>query len=151
VNHAVPIARLARVFEALAAERLPAPEDRKWAVSSLRSYFDGDCGFIEAFGLEVQPGQSDPRTVAALERRNELICEASLKHWPVAADFHRALSRYATAVWPRERLLPSCPQSRLGKPEEFLWRILRERDHVISSQQIRDITHRSAPLFTAIG
>lgn len=130
-----------RVTEALAAGTLPERDDCTWLVSEAQKYYDGECGLVEALGLNVDAGQRDPRTVLALQLRDESVRAAS-KYWPVAENLHLALNRYFCAGWKRERELRDCPAHRIGKPEEFLWRILKAREHVISSKQIRDILRR---------
>ena len=141
MNYASPISRLARVAEALAADQLPEPADRMWLVQGARTYIGGEWGLLEALGLNVDQGQRDPRTALALERRDVTVRAAS-KYWPVAENLHLALNRYFCSGWQRERHLQECPANRIGRPEEWLWRILNAREQVICSKHIRDIVRK---------
>jgi hypothetical protein len=100
-------ARFARIQAALTENRQPAPDDVEWVLS------------IDAESVRRRPGTE------GLEEAKRLIVEFARKFCLTSLQMHACIARYETSAWPRERLLDECPRLRVGRPEEFCWKILR--------------------------
>jgi hypothetical protein len=93
-------------------------------------------------------GHRLPETLAALARRDRLICEAVERFFPdlhnheAAWRLHQALERYAGCAWPRERAAPGMPLRRVGKLTGLCWHILDAVEYVPSARTIRFILSR---------
>jgi hypothetical protein len=97
-------------------------------------------------------GHRSRQTLLLLSERNALLVEAKkrfcvgMKDQPAAAWLHARLLRYATGAWRRDRvdatIEPTCPQRYRGTITEWLWLILRSRDHVPSERLIRLVLRR---------
>ena len=99
-------ARLERIKNALAENRQPAPDDVAWALS------------IDEQSIRAEVG--------GLDEAKRLIVEFSRRFPALTSIGMRDLiARYETSAWRRERLADECPPQRVGRPEEFCWRILR--------------------------
>lgn len=129
--------RIAALINALKAGEPLAAEDARWLGSSLESERP-----LRALGLTRSPGQRSLATIAATELRNQLLREAAEKHFPgfskskQAETLFKGLQRYRCSAWERERSEVECPLKRLGKPEDFYWRILKARDRQLSAKTI---------------
>jgi hypothetical protein len=95
-------------------------------------------------------GHRLPETLAAIDRRDMLICEAAVVHFPdlsmndAAHRLHVALARYESGPWRRERVADVCPPRHAGRLAAHCWQILRERDRTPSARSIRAILGRSS-------
>jgi hypothetical protein len=90
-------------------------------------------------------GHRLPATLAAIERRNGLLCEAAdrfcvgLSGRAAASWLHTRLGRYQAGAWRRDRSEALCPARHAGRIEESLWMILKARDVVPSERSIRAV------------
>jgi hypothetical protein len=100
-------ARLERLKLALAAKRQPAADDVAWALS-------------------IDPESIGRHSDAGLEEAKRLIVEFS-RRFPLMTSTVMCdrIERYETTAWPRDRLADECPPHRVGRVEEFCWKILR--------------------------
>jgi hypothetical protein len=95
-------------------------------------------------------GHRLPATLDAINRRDQLICEAVATHFPGASandaahGLHQALDRYAGGPWRRERTAEACPPRHAGRLAGYCWQILRARDRTPSARLIRLILSREA-------
>jgi hypothetical protein len=94
------------------------------------------------------PGHRLPSTLAALDLRDALLCEAAARFYPgasareIAKRLHDGLDLFHCTAWPRERTAEVCPPRHDGRITAFYWRILHAIDHVPSGELIRKIVAR---------
>jgi hypothetical protein len=94
-------------------------------------------------------GYRRPETLAALHRRDALICDAVAMFFPsssangAAHRLHTALQRYESGAWRRERIADGCPSRHTGRIAGHCWEILHTVDHVPSARLIRAILARA--------
>ena len=117
-------ARFERVQAAIAAGRSPAPDDARW--------------FLKLDANEFQAGS------ASLDEARKLIAELAKRFVLTSDQAYECIARYDTTAWRRERLLAECPPQRIGRPEEFAWKILRSYGRTPSSRTIRRILEEKA-------
>jgi hypothetical protein len=108
---------------------------------------DRESTFADAATVDRR-GHRLPETLAAIARRDELICEAVKRFFPDLYDheaawrLHQALERYACSAWPRERAAPGMPLRHVDRLAGLCWHILDAIDHVPSVRTIRFILSR---------
>ncbi|MCA1492751.1 hypothetical protein I6F11_17665 [Ensifer sp. NBAIM29] len=119
--------------------------------AALRSAVDrviaGDADSLDAeLGLKPGPGERNWRTVAALQRRDDLIRRAAAEHFAdltnreAAEQIASALSRFRNSHdWRRSRAATTCPL--LGVKATW-WSVLKLRDQPIGAERIRQILGR---------
>ena len=99
-------------------------------------------------------GHRPPETLAALERRDALICEAVAVYFPgssandAAHRLHIALQRYECGSWRRDRSADVCPSRHAGRITGYCWQILREIDRTPKPRSTRLILSRDYSLPT---
>jgi hypothetical protein len=103
-------------------------------------------------------GHRTRATLLLLSERNTLLVEAKRLFYPGCSDseaarqLHAALSIYRNGRWRRDRveatIEPTCPPRYRGTIREWLWLILRSRDHVPSERLIRLVLGRAPCLET---
>jgi hypothetical protein len=95
-------------------------------------------------------GHRLPETLASLDQRDALLCEAAAAFFPdtshrqAAIRLRTALARYECSAWRRERVAVTVPSRHAGRLDGFCWRILRAVDHVVSVSLIRQILARGS-------
>jgi hypothetical protein len=100
--------------------------------------------------IDDRRGHRLPETLAALDQRDALLCEAARRfyadtsHRQAAIRLRTALARYECSAWRRERIAITCPSRHAGKLEASCWRILRASDRVPSESLIRQILARGS-------
>jgi len=88
-------------------------------------------------------GRRNPDTLAALARRDELICEAVAAYFPGASAndaahrLHTALHRYECGSWRRDRTSDVLPSRHAGRIAAHCWQILRVIERTPSARSIR--------------
>jgi hypothetical protein len=88
-------------------------------------------------------GRRTEATTRSIATRNRLLIEAAARHCAgqssrsAASALRGALVRYREGAWRRHRVEDQCPVRLVGRLDEYLWRILRARDHVPSERTIR--------------
>lgn len=138
------LARLDRVARHLTTHDDP---DVQWLGDRLTALLASEyTSADEALGLTAGGrGLLKPLTAAAFAERDRVLREAAKRFFPgqapaaQARELHRALLRYSTTGWRRERTLSAPPIERVGAIEELLHRALRCRDHVVGERTIRAI------------
>jgi hypothetical protein len=96
-----------------------------------------------ALGLKPRAGQRDPRERLSIARRDALLRQTAatffsdLNQTGKAEALHRALLRYSTAGWRRDRVAPTCPPHRTGL-DQALWNILKARAAVPAERTIHN-------------
>jgi hypothetical protein len=71
-----PLKRLVRIADALESGTPVAADDARRLVESIRRYQSGSA-IDDALGLRLHPGERDPRSRLALERRDALLHETA--------------------------------------------------------------------------
>jgi hypothetical protein len=117
-------ARFERVQAAIAAGRTPAQDDARW--------------FLKLDADEFQGG------AAGLNEVRKLIAEFALQFPMTSKDMSKCIARYEASAWGRERLSVDCPTARIGRPEEFAWKILRCYGRSPKDRTIRRILEEKA-------
>lgn len=115
--------RLERAQAALAAGRMPAPDDLRWL-------------------LTLSPAGVLPQRTEAAEELLEmrrLVVEFAQACGLPAGEIHKRINRYESSAWARERLADECPPHRRGRAEEFCWKILRAYGRAPSERMLRQI------------
>lgn len=98
-------------------------------------------GKVPAAALELDELAEQRRA-----ERDRLIRAAIDRHSLTQPGLAEMIERYETTAWPREREHHECPATRLGRPEEFAWRILR-LGPAPSARTIRRATSGHGPPF----
>lgn len=117
-------ARFERVQAAIKAGRAPAPDDARWFLKLDANEFQG--------------------SAAGLTETKKLVAELAHTFALTSDQAHACVARYDATAWRRERLLAECPPQRVGRPEEFAWKILRSYGRTPSSRTIRRILEGEA-------
>jgi hypothetical protein len=91
-------------------------------------------------------GRRLPSTLAALDRRDDLLRQAFRRFFPVGTTYsegadvlHQRLSIYLSSGWRNERSSEHCPQRFAGRLAEYVWLILQAHPVVPASRTIRGI------------
>jgi hypothetical protein len=138
-----PLVGLERL-EAIAAS-IPDRSLAKWLRDSLSAYRCHGVPIDRALQLKPAAGQRDPRTSAALAKRDLLLGELRNRFWPkeshsryaAAREITSALCLYFATAWTRAECdLDEPPPHRRGTVQEFCWLILHERPRVPSAPHI---------------
>lgn len=117
-----PAAALARVQQAVAANRAPSPADMQMLVSINVESIHGEVG---------SPG--------GLDRVRRLIVDLAQMIGANSVELQRRIARYECTAWLRERILPECPTRHAGRPEAICWEILRLYGHTPTARTIRRV------------
>jgi hypothetical protein len=136
-----PYARLAAAAANLRTGTLD-PKTREQLAESLERIASGEDA-ATALGVKRTPGQRTVQTCSALAERDRLLREAAERFQgglSVAAQaecLRKELLRYHASAWQRERVREQCPDRHLGNLNEYLWRVLKSRDYVLSARALR--------------
>lgn len=146
---------LLRIREKIASSEPLADDEARYFLRAIDEWLSGS-EFATAFGVKPGPGEADPRTTIAENRRDELIRTAAQKFFgqvPAARraeELHRAWARYFDGAWhAMDSRLADCPTRYVGKLEALLFQITKLRPHVLSERQIRRILAMRPPGFVA--
>lgn len=136
------VAIIDRVAERLRRSQNP---EEQWVGEGLGAWANSDVDSLEhALGVGQGPGERDPRTVVAVLRRDEAVCQAA-KCWPSVRALAEALARYRAGAWLKDRIHRTCPPRLADRDERHLWEILRERDRPLSKSAIHAIVQNAPP------
>ena len=146
---------LLRIREHIASSEPVADEDARYFLRAIDQWLSGT-DFAAAFGVKPGPGEADPRTRIAENRRDELIRTAAQSFFgdvPAARraeELHRAWARYFDGAWQTmDRKLADCPTRYAGKLAGLLYEMTKLRPRVLSERQIRRILAMRPPGFVA--
>lgn len=120
--------RMMRVQAALKAGRALAPDDRDFLL------------LIRPDSVPSPPGAG----AVALNETRRLLLEFARRFPMNSLRMHERLCRYESSAWSRERMLDACPIQRIGRPEEFCWRVLRAFGRSPSARLIREILRKNS-------
>lgn len=133
------------LLQALACVLAEAPGDEAAELrAAVQRVLEGEADSLDAeFGLKPGPGERNWRTVAALQRRDDLIRQAAAEHFAgmtareAAERISSELSRFrGSHDWRRWRAATTCPL--LGVKATW-WNVLKLRDQPLGPERIRQI------------
>jgi hypothetical protein len=134
-----PIRKIQRLAASLAGHGPRSAADESWLGRALQTYLDG-ADLAASLGVAIEPGDRDPRRVAAQARRDELLRELAgdlCPEKPVTrqADYLASvIDRYFTTAWIHDRARTTPPERHAA-----LWELLRLHPSPLGSRRIRMI------------